>query len=56
MSAAYSHCGRCHSILREGRAKGLVIVFCNCLPRDTRIKLMEVLAKVEQLEVAQYAT
>lgn len=40
-------CGRCHNVIRHGRARGLVVAFCNCLPRETRQRIMEILRKVD---------
>lgn len=54
------NCGRCHNVVRHGRSRGLVIAFCNCLPRNTRQRLMEILKNVEagiEMETdAQYTT
>lgn len=41
-------CERCHNVIRHGRARGVVVAFCHCLPRDKRQRLMEILRNVEE--------
>lgn len=43
-------CGRCHNLLREARAKGLVVCFCSCLDIEVRRKLNEILVGVQLYE------
>lgn len=40
-------CNRCHNAIRHGRSKGLVIAFCNCLPRQTRQAIMAIIRNVD---------
>lgn len=40
-------CQRCHNAIVHGRARGLVVAFCHCLPRETRQRMMEILRKVD---------
>lgn len=44
------NCGRCHAVVRHGRARGLVVAFCHCLPREARQALMKALGDL-QMEV-----
>lgn len=40
-------CGRCLNAIKHGRGRGLVVAWCHCLPRTTRQRIMEILAKSE---------
>lgn len=48
-------CGRCSSALMEGKAMGLIVVTCHCLPYELRAKVRTLL-ETAQASQERYAS